>query len=258
MLFPISDDDSRLGGPAFVSLALIALNILVFVVFQGMGANEAFTYGWSVVPMEIVTGTDITTPTTFWVAGQQVQIPQAPGPIPIYLTIISAMFMHGGLAHIGGNLLYLWIFGDNVEHRFGHLAFLAFYTVSGIVATFAQIALDPDSLIPNLGASGAISGVLGAYLVLFPRNRVHAIFFFRVVQIPAILALGLWIALQFVNGVGSIAMTEQTGGVAYGAHIGGFLAGVVMAFVLRSVIPERKNDVLVRSMDADPKTRRLW
>ncbi len=257
MLLPISDDDSRLGGLAFVTLAVIALNILVFVVFQGLGANEVFTYGWSVVPHEIVTGTDLTTPTTFWVDGQQVQIPQEPGPIPIYLTIISAMFMHGGLGHIGGNLLFLWIFGDNVEHRFGHLAFFAFYIVSGIAATFAQIALDPGSLIPNLGASGAISGVMGAYLVLFPRNRVHAIFFYRVVQIPAMLALGVWIALQLFSGFGSLT-GEQVGGVAYGAHVGGFLAGVVMAFVLRSVIPERKNDVLVRSMAADPKTKRLW
>ncbi len=257
MLFPISDDDSRLGRPAFVTLAFLAINVLVFVVFQGLGGNERFTYGWSVVPQEIVTGTDITTPTTFWVAGQQVQIPQAPGPIPIYFTIISAMFMHGGLGHIGGNLLYLWIFGDNVEHRFGHLAFFGFYIVSGIVATFAQIALDPGSLIPNLGASGAISGVMGAYLVLFPRNRVHAILFFRVVRIPAMLALGVWIVFQLFGGFGSIS-GEQAGGVAYGAHIGGFLAGVIMAFVLRRVIPERTNDVLVRSMARDPKTKRLW
>ena len=257
MLFPISDDDSQLSGPAFVTLAFIVLNVLVFVVFQGLGGNEQFTYGWSVVPQEIVTGTDITTPTTFWVAGQQVVIPQAPGPTPIYFTILSAMFMHGGLGHIGGNLLYLWIFGDNVEHRFGHLVFFGFYIVSGIVATFAQIALDPNSLIPNLGASGAISGVLGAYMVLFPRNRVHAIFFFRIVQIPAVLALGVWIALQLFSGFGSLT-GEQVGGVAYGAHIGGFLAGVVMAFILRSVIKEERPNVLARSMEADPKTKRLW
>lgn len=257
MVFPIADDNSRVSSPAFVTWTLLVLNIIVFVFLQGLGGNEVFTYGWSVVPQEIVSGTDITTTATFWVSGRQVQIPHAPGPFPIYLTIISAMFMHGGLAHLGGNLLYLWIFGDNVEHRFGHLAFLAFYLVSGIAATFAQIALDPGSLVPNLGASGAISGVLGAYLVLFPRNRVHAILFFRVIQIPAMLALGLWILLQLFNGFGSFS-GEQVGGVAYGAHIGGFLAGVVMAFVLRRVIPERTTDVLVRSMAADPKTKRLW
>jgi membrane associated rhomboid family serine protease len=258
MLFPISDDDRHLDGPAFVTILLVALNVVVFVFFQGLGANEAFTYGWSVIPEEITTGTDLTAPTTVGFADQRVTIPQAPGPVPIYLTILSAMFMHGGFGHILGNLLYLWIFGDNVEHRFGHGVFLAFYLVSGVAATFAQIALDPDSVIPNLGASGAISGVLGAYLVLFPRNRVHAVFFFQVVAIPAVLALGLWIVLQFVNGFGAIAATEQTGGVAYGAHIGGFVAGAVMALVLRGVIPDERPNVLQHAMRADPRARRLW
>src|SRR5690606_6373577 len=160
MLFPISDDDRRLDGPAFVTWALLALNVLVYVVFQGLGADTAFTYGYSVVPLELTTGTDLTWPTTVGMAGQQVSIPHAPGPVPIHLTVLTAMFMHGGLGHLGGNLLYLWIFGDNVEHRFGALPFLAFYLVSGVAATVAQIALDPDSVIPNLGASGAISGVL--------------------------------------------------------------------------------------------------
>ena len=258
MLFPISDDDRQLSGPAYVTMAVVALNILVFVLFQGIGANEAFTYGWSVVPEEIVTGQDVTQPVTVSMAGQRVTIPHAPGPVPIYLTILSAMFMHGGFGHILGNMLYLWIFGDNVEHRFGHAVFLGFYLISGLAATVAQIALDPHSLIPNLGASGAISGVLGAYLVLFPRNRVHAVFFFRVVAIPAFVALGLWILLQFVNGFGAIAATEQTGGVAYGAHIGGFLAGVLMALVLRQVLPETRPNVLARTMERDPRTQRMW
>ncbi len=257
MLFPISDDDRRLDGPAFVTWALLALNVLVYVVFQGLGADTAFTYGYSVVPLELTTGTDLTWPTTVGMAGQQVSIPHAPGPVPIHLTVLTAMFMHGGLGHLGGNLLYLWIFGDNVEHRFGALPFLAFYLVSGVAATVAQIALDPDSVIPNLGASGAISGVLGAYLVLFPKNRVFALFFFRVVAIPAVLALGLWIALQFVNGLGAFAATEQTGGVAYGAHVGGFAAGVVLALILRRVLPERSN-VLEPAMRRDPRTHPLW
>lgn len=258
MLFPISDDDRHLDGPAFVTLAFLALNVVVFVVFQGLGGNEAFTYGWSVVPDEITSGRDLTQPATVTLGGQRVTIPHAPGPAPIYLTILSAMFMHGGIGHIVGNLLYLWIFGDNVEHRFGHGVFLAFYLISGIAATAAQIALDPDSLIPNLGASGAISGVLGAYLVLFPRNRVHAVFLYRVVAIPAFVALGLWILLQFVNGYGAVVATEQTGGVAYGAHVGGFLAGALMAFVLRQMVPEARPNVLGRTMERDPKTRRLW
>jgi membrane associated rhomboid family serine protease len=167
------------------------------------------------------------------------------------------MFMHGGFGHLFGNMLYLWIFGDNVEHRFGHGVFLAFYLVSGLVASAAQIALDPASIIPNLGASGAISGVLGAYLVLFPKNRVHAIFFFRVVAVPAVLAIGLWIVLQFVNGFGAIAATEQTGGVAYGAHIGGFVAGVAMALVLRNVIKEHPSR-LTRAMQTDSRSHALW
>lgn len=257
MLFPISDDDRALDGPAYVSWILIALNIVVFVVFQGLGGNDAFTYGYSVIPQEITTGTDITATIVVPMQGQSVPVPHAPGPTPIYLTLLTAMFMHGGLGHIGGNLLYLWIFGDNVEHRFGWKAFLGLYLATGVAATFAQVALDPDSIIPNLGASGAISGVLGAYLVLFPKNKVHAVFFFRVVAIPAMVALGFWIALQFFNGFGAIAATEQTGGVAYGAHIGGFIAGVVLALVLRRVIPEQ-NSVLAASMGRDPRTRSLW
>ncbi len=256
MLFPIGDDDRHLGGPAFVTLGLLAANVALFVV---QFLDPAFTYGWSTVPLEITTGTDLVTPQPVQSAQGTVEIPQSPGPTPIYLTLLSSMFMHGGFGHIAGNMLYLWIFGDNVEHRFGHGAFLAFYLVSGLAATAAQIALDPDSVVPSLGASGAISGVLGAYLVLFPKNRVHAVFFFQVVAVPAVLAIGLWIAFQFVNGWGAIAATEETvGGVAYGAHIGGFLAGALLALVLRSVIPEGRPNVLRPSMQRDPRLRRLW
>ena len=238
MLFPISDDDRALTGRAWVTLVLLAINLAVYF---GLQTTDAFTYGYSVIPQEITTGTDLvgsaSVPVTDPATGEvgSVEIPQAPGPVPIYLTILTAMFMHGGLAHLGGNLLYLWIFGDNVEHRFGSGVFLLFYLASGVAATVAQIALEPSSVVPSLGASGAISGVLGAYLVLFPKNRVNAVFFFRVVSVPAVVVLGLWIAFQFVNGYGAIARTEQTtGGVAYGAHIGGFVAGVVLAFALRS------------------------
>ena len=243
MLFPISDDDRRLSGPAYVTMGLVALNVAVFVLLQQMGRDEVFTYGWSVIPREITTGTDLTTPVLVRVPdGETVEIPQAPGPVPIYLTILSAMFMHGGFAHIAGNLLYLWIFGDNVEHRFGGLPFLVLYLSGGIAGTFAQIALGPDSVIPNLGASGAISAVLGAYLVLFPRNRVYAVFFFSIISIPAVVAIGLWIALQFINGYGAIMVAQETvGGVAYGAHIGGFLAGAIIAMVMRLFIREKPN-----------------
>lgn len=239
MLFPISDDDRSLSGPAWVTILILLANVALFGLQL---ANPAFTYGWSAVPAEITTGQDLVNdrPIPEVDPAAEVRtpqdIPQRPGPGPaplIYLTVLTAMFMHGGFAHIAGNLLYLWIFGDNVEHRFGSIPFLLFYLVSGIVATVAQIALDPDSLVPNLGASGAISGVLGAYLVLFPKNRVHAIFFFRMVSVPAFVVLGLWIAFQFVNGYGSIAASESTGGVAYGAHVGGFVTGVVLALGMR-------------------------
>lgn len=258
MLFPIGDDDRRLSGPALVTKGLILANVLVFFLLQRAGANEAFTYGWSVIPTEITHGIDLVQTQIIHVNGQAVPIPEAPGPSPIYLTILSAMFMHGGYMHIFGNMLYLWIFGDNVEHRFGSLTFLAFYLLSGLAATIAQIAIVPDSVVPNLGASGAISGVLGAYLFLFPRNRVRALIFYFIVSVPAIVAIGLWIAFQFINGFGAIMVSEETsGGVAYGAHVGGFVAGIVMAFVLRLIIPnpERPN-VLDRAAEIEHERRR--
>lgn len=260
MLFPVSDDDRRLSGPAIVTWCLLAANIALFLV---QAADPDFTYAWSTVPYEITTGQDIANSEPLDVQGEVTarDIPQRPGPGPaplIYLTLLTSMFMHGGLMHIGGNMLYLWIFGDNVEHRFGHVAFLAFYLISGLAASFAQIALDPDGLVPSLGASGAISGVLGAYLVLFPRNKVNAIFFFRIVSVPAFIVLGLYIVFQFVDGWGSFFATEQTGGVAYAAHIGGFVAGVIAALFLRMRGTTEHESVLSPAMRADPRNRRMW
>jgi membrane associated rhomboid family serine protease len=230
MLFPISDDDRHLLRPAWVTITLMVANVLVF--FYQL-ANPAFTYAASVIPFEIVKGIDLTAPVLIEAGGRIVEFPQAPGPQPIYLTLLSAMFMHGGWGHLGGNMLYLWIFGDNVEHRFGGRRFLAFYLASGLAASIAQIAIAPLSVIPNLGASGAISGVLGAYLVLFPRNQVMAVFFFRIVTIPAVFVLGLWAVTQFFSGVGSLDTAGTTGGVAYAAHIGGFIAGVAAGLIAR-------------------------
>jgi len=248
MLIPIGDDDRQLTGPAFVTLGLVAVNVIVFFLLQGAGSNPSFTYGWSVIPLEIVEGIDLTQPQEMVAQGRTVDIPQAPGPTPIYLTVLSAMFMHGGFAHLFGNLLYLWIFGDNVEQRLGSFHFLGFYLTCGIAATVAQIALDPDGVIPNLGASGAISGVLGAYIVFFPRNRVHALLLYYVVSVPAFVAIGLWIAFQFINGYGSFVSGVGMGGVAYGAHVGGFVAGTALAGAVRffGSGPERTDrDVLV-------------
>ena len=265
MLFPISDDDRHLDGPAWATILILAANVLVFGLQL---VDPAFTYGWSVVPEEITSGVDLINDRPIPEVDPEAEvrtpqdIPQRDGPgdgAPlIYLTMLSAMFMHGGWGHIGGNMLYLWIFGDNVEHRFGTPAFVLFYLASGLVATVTQVAMDPDGLVPNLGASGAIAGVLGAYLVLFPRNRVNAVFFFRVVAVPAVLVLGLWIAFQFFNQWGATAATEETGGVAYGAHIGGFLAGMALALVLRNRGVQERPSVLSKAVRDDPQSRRLW
>ncbi|MGQ0607587.1 MAG: rhomboid family intramembrane serine protease [Chloroflexota bacterium] len=237
-MFPIGDENERGHGPAFISLAFIGLNLAVFLLLQGAGSpsGEAFTYGYSAVPFEITNNVDLVEPQQITIDGTPVPIPQEPGPTPIWLTLFSSMFMHGGWLHIAGNLLFLWIFGDNVEHRIGHLPYLAFYLVAGIIASFAQILVQTDSIIPTLGASGAISGVLGAYLVMFPTNRVTVLMLRFPMRVPAIVAIGLWAAFQFINGIGAFAVTEETGGgVAYMAHIGGFVAGVVAGFIFRVV-----------------------
>jgi membrane associated rhomboid family serine protease len=243
-MLPISDDNERSQGPAFVSLALIALNVFVFLVLQGAGAStegQQFTYGYSAVPKEITTGEDLTEPEPITVDGETVEVPQEPGPTPIWLTLFTSMFMHGGWLHLGGNMLYLWIFGDNVEHRVGHGLFLVFYLVVGVLASFAQILADTDSVIPTLGASGAIAGVLGAYLVMFPSNRVLVLIIRFPVWVPAIVVIGLWAVLQFINGFGALGLEETGGGVAYMAHIGGFVAGVVAGLAFRMLFNEPRH-----------------
>ena len=242
-MFPIGDQNEAGRGPAFVTLAFIVLNLAVFFVLQlpeSDSADQPFTYGYAAVPFEITSGQDLTRPEPITIGGEQFDVPQAPGPVPIYLTLLTSLFMHGGIAHLLGNMLFLWIFGDNVEHRVGHVAYAAFYLGAGVIASLAQIATNPDSVIPTLGASGAISGVLGAYLVMFPGNRVTVILFrFVPYQVPAIVAIGMWAVFQFLNGFGSIAMSEETGGggVAYMAHVGGFIAGVAFGLVGRGIWP---------------------
>jgi membrane associated rhomboid family serine protease len=233
-MLPIGDQDIPGRGFACVPAGLIAANVAVFLLLQNAGAETRsgllFTYGYSAIPYEITNGVDLVRT----VGG----VPQAPGPSPIYLTLLTSMFMHAGWAHIGGNMLFLWIFGDNVEHRIGPVRFLGFYLLAGVIASLAQIAVDPGSVIPTLGASGAISGVLCAYLVLYPTNRVTVWAWF-IVTVPAIVVLGLWILLQFVNGFGSFAVSQETdGGVAYLAHIGGFMFGVLVGFLVRATVPE--------------------
>jgi rhomboid family protein len=242
-VFPLFDENEPGQGIAWVTLALIGINIAVFLLLQQAGGDNQFTYGFSTIPAEITTGRDIVNPVPVTIGGVPYLIPEAPGPNPIYLTLLTSMFMHGGWLHLGGNMLFLFIFGDNVEHYVGSVLYLAFYLVAGIIASFAQILVDPTSPIPNLGASGAIAGVLGAYIVLFPRNRVVVFLFRFLVPVPAVVAIGLWAVLQFVNGIGSIAVTAETGGVAYLAHVGGFITGLLVG-------------LLARSLFGDPATRR--
>ncbi len=233
-MLPIGDQDVPGRGLAWVTVALIAVNVAVFLLFQGAGAETrstvAFTYGFSAIPYEITHGVDLVR-----TAGG---VPQAPGPSPIYLTLLTSLFMHAGWAHIGGNMLFLWIFGDNVEHRVGPIRFLLFYLAAGVIASMAQILINPNSPVPTLGASGAISGVLGAYIILYPVNRVTVWAWF-IVTVPAVVVIGMWIVLQFVNGFGAFAVSQETdGGVAYFAHIAGFIVGVLVGLLVRATIPE--------------------
>jgi membrane associated rhomboid family serine protease len=234
-MFPIGDENLPGRGLAWVTLGLIAVNIAVFVFLQGASGDNPFTYGWSAIAREITTGVDITKAVPVVIGGTEYLIPQAPGPDPIYLTLLSSMFMHGSWLHLGGNMLFLWIFGDNVEHHAGRLSYLVAYLAAGLVGSLAQILSAPTSDIPSLGASGAISGVLGAYLVLFPRNRVTAFVFRFLVQIPALAAIGMWIAVQVIS---SLADPTGAGGVAYMAHIGGFATGVLAGLLFRA-LPDR-------------------
>ncbi len=207
-MFPIGDDDSSRRTVPMVTYALIAVNVLIFIV--ELTGGDAFIMKWAFVPKRFLAN-----------------------PAGDFITLFSSMFMHAGWLHLGGNMLYLWIFGDNVEDRFGHLKFILFYIICGLAATFAQLAFSIGSDIPNLGASGAIAGVLGAYILLFPQGKVRVLQGQRVIQVSALIVIGLWIVLQLFSGFGSIAGAGQTGGVAYMAHIGGFVAGFLMTFLLR-------------------------
>ena len=207
-MFPIGDDDSSRRTVPLVTYALVALNVLFFLV--ELSGGDAFVGKWAFVPRRFMAN-----------------------PAADFPTLFSSMFMHGGWLHLGGNMLYLWIFGDNVEDRFGHLPFTIFYLLCGLAATFAQLMFSLGSRVPNLGASGAIAGVLGAYILLFPQGRIRVLQGTQVVQMPALMVIGFWIVLQFFSGIGSIANTADTGGVAYMAHIGGFLAGFVLTFLFR-------------------------
>jgi membrane associated rhomboid family serine protease len=249
MIMPLYDDNSQRIRTPFVNYTLIAINIFVFVMFQNFGENERFVYTFSAVPAEIISGKDIqTSPTVLGKtrSGEEIIRPGLePTPFTVYITLITSMFMHGGIGHILGNMLFLWIFGDNVEDRLGHLQYLLFYITVGILASLAHVAtcvvLKSDLLTPSLGASGAISGVMGAYLLFFPNNSVTVLIFRFVTTVPAIVAVGLWFAMQLFSSFMELGAGEG-GGVAYGAHIGGFIAGIPLAFFIDKTLSEGKQN----------------
>jgi membrane associated rhomboid family serine protease len=214
-MLPIGDDEGSAQGARIVTIALIVLNVLAFFLELGQGSEgavQSFITAWGVVPREYSVGHDI-----------------APLiPLPYWSTLITSMFLHGGWMHLGGNMLYLWIFGDNLERVMGAAKYAAFYLVCGIAAGLAHILFAGGSSVPSVGASGAISGVLGGYLLMFPKNRVKVLAGGGVAQVPAIVVLGMWIVIQVVSQLGSITQTSEGGGVAYMAHIGGFVAGMAL------------------------------
>ena len=239
MVFPLYDDNSDRTITPWVNCAIIGLNIFVFVFLQQLGSNDQFTYSFSTVPREILTGHDVVTSAhrvVDPVSGQVLTIPGlGPTPISVYITLFTSMFMHGGIAHIAGNMLFLWIFGDNIEDRVGHVKYVIFYLLCGVLASLSHVfatgvfATDEQSLlVPSLGASGAISGVLGAYILLYPKRRVTVILFRFLTQVPAYVAIGIWFAFQLISGLGMLGSGSQGGGVAYAAHVGGFLAGLIL------------------------------
>ena len=207
-MLPLSDDDSARRTVPLVTYILIVLNVLFFLL--ELSSGDAFIGKWAFVPRRFLSN-----------------------PAGDFPTLFTSMFMHAGWLHLGGNMLYLWIFGDNVEDRFGHMNFTIFYLLCGLAATFAQLAFSLGSNIPNLGASGAIAGVLGAYILMFPQQQVRVLIGRVVTPVSALIVIGGWIVLQFFSGFASIANTTDTGGVAYMAHIGGFIAGFVLTFVFK-------------------------
>ncbi|HRO43558.1 MAG TPA: rhomboid family intramembrane serine protease [Flavipsychrobacter sp.] len=235
MFIPIGDDNRDRRITPFINYSLVALNIFVFIYWQHFGTNLNFTYAFATVPGEILTGKDLVTETTVLIdpyTGQSFEMPGLqPTPFSVFLTLFTSMFMHGGIAHLLGNMMFLWIFGDNIEDALGHFRYLVFYLLCGLLATmchvFSTLLLGQSLLIPSLGASGAISGVLGGYILLYPRKGIHLWVFLFIITVPAFLAVGIWFVFQVSNGLGALG-GQEAGGVAYAAHIGGFVFGLLL------------------------------
>ena len=207
-MIPIGDDNTNRRTFPVVNYALIAINVIVFLIELSQPDPQAYIVRWGAVPARITAGQDL-------------------------VTLVTSTFLHAGWWHLLGNMLFLYVFGDNVEDAFGHVRYLLFYLVCGVLAGLGQVILAPQAELPGVGASGAISGVLAAYLLMFGTNPVRVIIGIFPAVVPAYLMIGVWIVLQFLNGIASFVQTAQTGGVAYGAHVGGFVGGLVLALVLR-------------------------
>jgi membrane associated rhomboid family serine protease len=207
MMIPLKDDNPTYTAPVFVvTIIVINLGVYVYALLLGHVGYNMFTARFGAIPFEVMHATDAISPT----------------PIPLYFTLLTSMFMHGGWMHLGGNMLYLWIFGNNIEDTLGHIRFVGFYLLCGIIATAAHVISQPDAVVPMVGASGAIAGVLGAYLAVFPHARILVLFFYFFLRIPALIVLGGWFVIQLVNA------SDDVGGVAWYAHIAGFVTGYVL------------------------------
>jgi membrane associated rhomboid family serine protease len=250
MFIPVGDDNRDRRTTPYINWLFIALNVLVFIFLQKMGNDYRFTFAYATVPAEILTGNDYISEAREFVepiSGQRMTMPGLERtPIPVYLTLITSMFMHGGWAHLFGNMLFLLVFGDNIEDAMGHRRYFYFYLLCGVLAALSHVFVsaftNQSAYVPSLGASGAISAVMGGYMLLFPTRSVHMWIFFFIVSVPAFLAVGIWFVFQVINGMGMLGGEEAAGGVAYAAHIGGFIAGLLLVklFVRRDRVKQLK------------------
>jgi membrane associated rhomboid family serine protease len=250
MVIPIRDENPTTRFP-IVTVALIAINLVVFFVIQlpresdssdlifGFSENEEFVYEYAAIPCELSDGRPLDVEQFETQQCSAVALPGTQGSLEVfpgknvYLAVLFSMFMHGSILHVLGNMLFLWIFGNNVEDRLGPVWFVLFYLVTGVVATMAHVLFNVDSIVPLVGASGAIAGVMGAYIVWYPHARVMSFvpifFFFGLFELPALVVLGLWFVMQF--------FTNPNEGIAWLAHVGGFAVGALIAFALQRVLP---------------------
>jgi membrane associated rhomboid family serine protease len=238
MVLPLGDLEKTRIIP-LATYTLIALNVVAYLIELDKGVE--FTTALAATPFEISHRVDITHPFAVPQPREAVgerapgprAIPHAPAPVPVLFTLLTSLFLHGSPLHLAGNMLFLWIFGDNVEEVLGTWRYLLVYLACGVMGTLAQVAANPDSMIPTLGASGAIAGVMGAYLIWFPQNQVRVLIFRFIAVVPAVLVIGLWIVLQVWLGFGSFSQLGQQGGVAYLAHVGGAATGIFVGLLFR-------------------------